>query len=303
MNFLILKLGATGDVVRTTPLLRRLDGEVSWVTAEKNLPLLKGLDRPVRTVSWEDRGHVTDHYYDLVINLEDDWETSAFLKELKYERIYGAHLDAGDKLVYTDDSRPWFDLSLTSRHGRAEADRLKLRNRETYQELIFRGLGFAFAGERYLLPDTPASDLSGDVAISPVAGAVWPMKKWAFYDELQRELEGRGLVVNVLPTRPSLLEHLADIAAHRCLVSGDSLPMHLALGRRVKCVSIFTCTSPWEIYEYGVQKKIISPRLEEFYYKRGWDEGATSAISLNQVSEAVEAQLGNVDAARKAAVY
>ena len=41
MSVLIIKLGATGDVVRTTPLLRRLDGSVSWVTAENNLPLLK----------------------------------------------------------------------------------------------------------------------------------------------------------------------------------------------------------------------------------------------------------------------
>ena len=45
MSVLIIKLGATGDVVRTTPLLRRFDGPVSWVTAENNLPLLEGIDR------------------------------------------------------------------------------------------------------------------------------------------------------------------------------------------------------------------------------------------------------------------
>src|SRR5437764_15441887 len=41
MKVLIIKLGATGDVVRTTPLLRQLDGLVSWITAENNLPLLE----------------------------------------------------------------------------------------------------------------------------------------------------------------------------------------------------------------------------------------------------------------------
>ncbi len=82
MNVLIIKLGATGDVVRTTPLLRRLDGSVSWVTAANNLPLIEGIDHEVRCVSWKNRKRVADTAYDLVINLEDDRETSSFLDEL-----------------------------------------------------------------------------------------------------------------------------------------------------------------------------------------------------------------------------
>jgi ADP-heptose:LPS heptosyltransferase len=78
MSVLIIKLGATGDVVRTTPLLRRLDGSVSWVTAENNLPLLQGIEREVRCVSWENRKLVADTTYDLVINLEDDGKRARF---------------------------------------------------------------------------------------------------------------------------------------------------------------------------------------------------------------------------------
>jgi ADP-heptose:LPS heptosyltransferase len=78
MSILIVKLGATGDVVRTTPLLRRLDGPVSWITAESNLALLQGIDREMRCASWEDRNRVADTAYDLVINLEDDRESSSF---------------------------------------------------------------------------------------------------------------------------------------------------------------------------------------------------------------------------------
>jgi heptosyltransferase-2 len=294
MNVLFLKLGATGDVVRTTPLLSRLEGDVSWVTAEKNLSLLQGLSREVRAVSWEDRCKIADTPYDLVINFEDDKETSAFLNELKYDRVHGACLNEKGELTYTDDSRSWFDLSLISRFGRTEADRLKLTNRGTYQGLTFKGLGFSFAGEKYFLPKSTPTGLTGDVAISSVAGAVWPMKKWAYYDELQRELEARGFVVNVLPTRATLLEHLADVQGHRCLVSGDSLPMHLALGSGVPCVSIFNCTSPWEIYGYGLQEKIVSPLLESFFYKRGYDRTATTAISVEKARDAVMAQLDSL---------
>jgi lipopolysaccharide heptosyltransferase II len=247
MSILIIKLGATGDVVRTTPLLRRLNGLVTWITAENNLTLLQGIDREVRCLSWENRKRVANTVYDLVINLEDDWESSRFLKELKFKQLFGAHLNGDDQLAYTSDSREWFDLSLISTYGREEADRLKLLNRRTYPELVFHGLGLGFCGEPYYLPPSLPTGLQGDVAISSTAGAVWPMKKWAYFDELKRELQAMGLKVNILQNRPSLLEHLADVQGHRCLVSGDSLPMHLALGSGVRCVSIFPCTSPWEI--------------------------------------------------------
>src|SRR6266576_1795608 len=291
MSVLIIKLGATGDVVRTTPLLRRLDSSVSWITAENNLALLQGIEREVRCVSWENRHRVADTAYDLVINLEDDRETSWFLKELKFKQLFGAYSNGHDRLAYTSDSRGWFDLSLISTYGREEADRLKLLNRRTYQELIFKGLGLGFSGETYYLPPSRPTGLKGDVAISSTAGPVWPMKQWAYYDELKNELESAGLKVNILQSRPSLLEHLADVQGHRCVVSGDSLPMHLALGSDVRCVSIFNCTSPWEIYGYGLQEKVISPFLEKFFYARDYDARATTAIMVVEVFSAVMNQL------------
>ena len=291
MGVLIIKLGASGDVVRTTPLLRRLDGMVVWITARNNLALLEGIDREVHCVSWEDRRRVADLTYDLVINLEDDPETSLFLHELKFKQLFGAYLNRDNQLAYTSDSREWFDLSLISAYGLAEANHRKLLNRRTYQELIFSGLGFEFNDEPYYLPPPRATGLQGDVAISTTAGSVWPMKKWAYYDELKSELESGGLKVNILESRPTLVEHVADVQGHRWLVSGDSLPMHLALGSGVSCVSIFNCTSPWEIYDYRIQKKIVSPLLEEFFYKRGYDRRATTAISVDEVFEAVMTQL------------
>jgi hypothetical protein len=157
--------------------------------------------------------------------------------------------------------------------------------------LIFDGLGFDFNGETYYLSPPCPTGLEGDVAISSTAGPIWPMKQWAYYDELRHELESAGLKVNILQSQPTLLEHLADVQGHRCVVSGDSLPMHLALGSGVRCVSLFNCTSPWEIYGYGLQEKIVSPLLERFFYKRGYDRSATTAISVEKVRDAVMAQL------------
>ncbi len=299
MNVLILKLGATGDVVRTTPLLHCFNqGPVDWITSAKNLELLAGAADHLHALTWEERERLSGKHYDLVINLEDDEGSSGFLRTISYDQLFGAYLTNVGALSYTDDARGWFDLSLISKHGREKADALKLRNRRTYQDLIFAGLGLKFEGQSYLFPRAKQTGLLGDVAISPTAGAVWPMKRWAFYDELISELEAEHLKVNVLPTRLTLREHLADVQGHTCLVSGDSLPMHLALGSGVQCTTIFTCTSPWEIYGYGLQRQLISPLLERFFYQRDFQAEATTAISCAQVMESVAAQLGLLAAER-----
>lgn len=291
MNLLIIKLGATGDVVRTTPLLEKLHGDVTWITAAKNLPLLKNLRPRLHALSWEQRDSVAAKNYDLVINLEDTQESCEFARTLKFEKLFGAFLGADGKMTYSEDSRGWFDMSLISRFGKVQADKLKLENRRSYQDLVFSGLGFKFAGEKYILPAPAKTNLHGDVAIAPKAGAVWPMKNWAYYAELKRELEVRGFVVNILPDRATLLEHLGDCKNHRVVVSGDSLPMHFGLGIGTHCVSLFTCTGPWEIYHYGIQTQITSPLLAEFFFQRGLDERAIKAVSLDEVLAATLAQL------------
>jgi ADP-heptose:LPS heptosyltransferase len=291
MNVLIAKLGATGDVVRTSTLLHRLKGHVTWITAAKNTVLLEGMGEDLRCFSWENREQARDRKYDLVINLEDTVDVGQFADSLGSAKRFGAYLNGSGEMRYTDDAKAWFDLSLISVHGRTEADRLKLKNRRTYQDLIFSGLGLRFDNDAYVLPTPVETGLRGDVAISPEGGPVWPMKNWVYYDELKQRLEARGLTVNKLPQRNSLLEHLCDVRNHRVLVSGDSLPMHLGLGTGVRCVTLFTCTSPWEIHDYGLQTKIVSPLLEEFFYKRGYDRRATTAISVDEVFDATMKQL------------
>ena len=71
MNVLIIKLGAAGDVVRTTTLLRRLTGQITWLTEAKNTVLLEGVKEGLKCVCWEQRDQTKDTLYDLVINLED----------------------------------------------------------------------------------------------------------------------------------------------------------------------------------------------------------------------------------------
>jgi hypothetical protein len=160
MNVLIVKLGATGDVVRTTPLLRQLSGQVTWLTAAKNTVLLDSLADNLRCFSWEERQLVPDIRYDLIINLEDTMEVGSYLKRHQAAQLFGAYVNSQNNLRYTNDSHGWFALSFISAYGREQADKLKLKNRRSYQELVFDGLGFRFDGEPYLLPAAIQTGLS-----------------------------------------------------------------------------------------------------------------------------------------------
>lgn len=287
MKTLIIKLNATGDVVRTTTLLRRLEGHVTWLTDPLNRVLLDGVSDRLQCITWPEKTALAGSSFDLVVNLEDAAEVAEFASTIAAAQTFGAVMGADGRVTYTDSASAWFDMSLVSRFGRRRADELKLANRRSYQELIFEGLGWSFAGETYVLPSVRSTSLAGDVALAPTAGPVWPNKNWAHYPALKRALEERGLRVNELPRRAHLLEHLGDVRNHRCLVGGDSLPMHIALGLGVPCVTIFNCTSPWEIYDYGLQTKIVSPLLADYFYSRESDERARAAIPLETVVEAV----------------
>ncbi len=71
--------------------------------------------------------------------------------------------------------------------------------------------------------------------------------------------------------------------------------MHLALAAGVQCVTIFNCTSPWEIYDYGLMTKLVSPLLGEHFYSRELDPRATTVITLKQVASAILHRLAQGD--------
>lgn len=290
-KLLIIKTGAAGDVLRTTPLLRSFrEWEIHWLTASENRDLLDGATLDKVMVQPAEVG--TDSSYDLVISLEDDADLlRAVFSRIRATRVFGSHPADNDGLTYSADANEWFDMSLISRFGRKRADELKLKNRDSYQSIIFRGLGLRFSGERYIMPEhLPHTGLKGDIAVAPKAGARWPIKNWHYFDRLIEDLS-RQYSVNVLPMRSTLLEHVADVRGHRFLISGDSLPMHIAIGYQIPSVAIFTCTSPWEIHGYELLTKVVSSKLEQYFYSREFDLDAVTALTYEEVFDVVSRKL------------
>lgn len=292
-NILIIKLGALGDVLRTTPLLRVLKGKVSWLTAREAAPLLLANPFIERLYLNEELDEAPPGGpFDLLFNLEDEPEAAALAARAETASLIGAYMTEGG-IRYTESARPWFDLSLISRFGRQRADEMKMANRLSYQEHIFSMIGRRFQGEEYIL-STPLTKavVPGLVGLEARAGSVWPMKRWNKYDALAEELAVAGFKVKFLEQRPRLEEYIEDINECEFVVSGDTLAMHVALALEKRVVAIFTCTTPHEIYGYARMVKVVSPCWEKHFYRRDFVPEAADAISVKTVFDAVRTLAG-----------
>ena len=288
MKTLIIKLGALGDVARTTALLRALEGEVTWVTRGAALPLLPR-QRLAAAHDITAADALRRQRFDLVLCLDDDREAAALASEVDSGTKIGTYLSPAGELRYTDSAAPWFDLGLISRLGKAEADRRKMANERPYQEFLFAMLGRKFSGEEYCI------DLAGHrmrqksgalrVGLDDRAGPRWPMKRWPGYRELAGLLAADGCQVSFFQQRPTLADFIGDIVACDLVVCGDTLTLHLALALGVRTVALFVCTSPAEIHGYGRLTKVASPLWKDYPYRREYSPEPGAAITAAEVHE------------------
>ncbi|MEK7390057.1 MAG: glycosyltransferase family 9 protein [Elusimicrobiota bacterium] len=284
---LIIKLGALGDVLRTTPLLRRLPGPVTWVTDSSSLPLLAGLPGIHRLLTPSQSASLRGRRYRRIINFDEDSRACRLASMMNSPSKIGAWIEDG-RITYCQASSPWFDMSLISRLGRREADRLKKRGQRVYQDYLFAACGLRFNGEEYLLPIRPARANPDAVALEARVGEKWPLKSWPGFAALRHRLGHQGLVPFELRARRRLSDYLADINRASIVVASDTLAMHVGLALRKQVVALFTCTSPNEIHGYGRLTKLVDRDLKKNFYLRTVPSRAKTSISLETALKAIE---------------
>ena len=195
VRILILKLGALGDVVRTSYLLPGLHTRfgpgtsITWVTASGALPLLRFNPYVSQLISIDQCkaqtaliGLCADPY-EWVISLDDEIESCGLATQVSAKRISGAYV-ASDAIHYTDDSRPWFDMGLISRFGKTKADQLKIENGLSHDAILGNMLGIAIEQPSFF--NNPTSEALARTMLHPLprrivglnlsAGKRWPSK-------------------------------------------------------------------------------------------------------------------------------
>ncbi len=292
MKTLIINIGPSGDVVRTTVLLRELGGEIYWLTKDNCVPFLKSkkIKKIICCENPEDIENIENIVFDLIISLNEEKDVLNIVKRLKTKKIIGVYFDKNEKIVYTPESSYWFDMSLASKFGKKRADELKMENRKSLPQILIEMIGKKWNGQEYDL-GIEGKNATKKIGIIKEVTGKWPNKGWKYYDELYLKLKNEGYDVAFLGLKPTIEEHIEDINNCEIVVCGDTLGMHIALALKKKVVTLFNCTSPNEIYDYGRLNKIVSPLLEKYFYKKEFNEEAVCAISLEEVYSAVKKAL------------
>lgn len=148
-RILIIKLGAIGDVIRTTPLIRKFRSEypgcfITWLTLTPAILPKQEIDEilpfDLRSITWLREG-----VFDIAVNLDKEKEAGALL----------AAINAADKFGYILKGNVIQPANPMAFHkfNTGMFDDVSKANKKSYCEEIFEVCGFRYAGEPYLFDD------------------------------------------------------------------------------------------------------------------------------------------------------
>jgi heptosyltransferase-2 len=199
-RILIVKLDATGDVLRTTSLLQPLraaypGAHVTWVTRREAVDVLKpnSLIDEVAPLDAEALLLLHTTTFDLVINPDASITSSRLATLARAREKRGFVLDAQERLQpLNEEAEQWYRMGLN--------DALKRRNERTYQSILL-GIAGLPAGEHPVIWQVSPGEAAfaaafaqraglrdGElrIGLNTGAGGRWRWKKWT--DEGQVEL-------------------------------------------------------------------------------------------------------------------
>src|SRR3989344_159979 len=143
MRILIIKIGALGDVVRTSFIAQALkdkynkeNPEIFWITDKKAKVFFMNNPYVNCVLTPKDKESLKKIYFDLVINLEEDVENAEFVSSLKCGKVEGVFLNKSGEIEYSENSSNWFNMSMISKFGKEKADVLKIENKKTHRHLM-----------------------------------------------------------------------------------------------------------------------------------------------------------------------
>jgi ADP-heptose:LPS heptosyltransferase len=288
----IIKLGAAGDVLRTTPLLRALDPattgmKILWVTHSPELLPTEACEAVRPTAATLAR--IAQGPWDFCWNLDKDPEACAIGASTKATEHRGYTLRAG--VPYPVDEGAWHKFATGIDNPYSH------RNRQSYVEEIFDITGLSFRKEEYWLRDTSAAARQRAAQLLPKhsaiglnigAGKRWPSRIWPVesWIELIELLKARGLQPVLLggPEEVEMSARLVDatgclasgvqpleifyaiIERCQCIVSAVTMAMHLAIGARTPLVLLNNIFNPHEFELYGRGEIVEPPTPCDCYY-------------------------------------
>jgi len=297
-RILIIKLGAPGDVLRTTALLpairRRFpQSEITWLTRREAAPLLENLWEIDRLLVLEENGFLMPQgeWFDWCINLDNEPVAASMASQVRADEISGFRLSERGKIFATNkEARKWLQMACF--------DRIKKENTRSYQSIMRGILGIPddeidpirisprdseIEWAKQFLEDL-GIETSAPIAFNTGSGDRWITKRWPMESFLElglllcEQAHGRILLVGgaiedeankllamerpdlfLYPGVLSMRRFMALLSRTRLLVTADTLAMHIGLGLQIPTVALFGATSAPEIEASGPILKLVSP--------------------------------------------
>jgi len=295
-NILVIKLGAAGDVLRTTPLLHKIKADhpaarIWWLTQSPDLVPRTHVDRILK---WTPENIETLGALDfsLLINLDKDHFACALANRLAAKEKQGYLLTPLGVTKPANEAANFKYLT-------GIFDDISKANTRSYMDEMFEICGYTFSGEKYIL-DAPKDTAFADVDTSkPIvgmntgAGIRWTSRLWATssWAELAKKLHAEGYNVILLggpdeDERNREIERLAGGAAkylghfpltqfiglvNKCtlLISGVTMAFHIGLALEKRIVLINNIFNKHEFGDLYGQGEIVEPDKECICYFRG----------------------------------
>jgi len=295
-NILIIKLGAAGDVIRTTPILAPLKKEhpharIWWLTQSPELVPTAKVDR---ILPWKSESLRTldGLHFSRLINLDKDSFACALASKLSADRKDGFILGKfGESEPANERARDKFITGIF--------DDVSIANRKSYPEELFEICGYEFNGEEYLLDapersEFPGLDLSRPlIGMNTGAGARWTSRLWAVSEwaELAKKLSHAGFNVVLLggPDEDPRNREIAELSngaaqyigyfplkrfiglVNECalIISGVTMGMHIAIALKKRLVLVNNIFNKFEFGDLYGLGEIIEPAKPCKCYFRG----------------------------------
>lgn len=288
----IIKLGAAGDVLRTTPLLRALDPansgtRVLWITHSPELLPQTACEALKPTATLLARLAATQ--WDFCWNLDKDIEACSLAAATNATECAGFTLRDG--LPWPVDERAWHKFATGVDNPYSKSNTL------SYVQEIFDIVGLPFKGEEYWLREPAEKSRlaaeailpgNGWVGLNTGAGWRWPTRIWSepHWASLIELLKREGLKPVILggPEEEGLNGRLAAATGchwpgvqcldvfqamiHRCdaLVTSVTQAMHLAIAAKTPLVLFNNIFNAHEFELYGRGEILGPPRPCDCFY-------------------------------------
>ncbi len=286
-KILIIKLGAIGDVIRTTPLLRRIreefpNAQITWLTHSPEILSKDWVDR-ILNVSTENIELLKNIDFDWLINLDKDGIAISFANSIKAKKKNGFTIDEfghAKPIATKAEEHKW----LTGLF-----DDLNKKNIKHYVQEIFDICGYAFNNEEYILKLEPSGKnwnidkTKKVIGLNTGCGGRWTSRLWPkeYWINLAKNLLSNGFEVillggeqendkNIFIQRESGAKYFGFFPLkifmdllNQCdtIVTAVTMAMHLAVGLKKNLILFNNIFNKNEFYLYE-RGEILEPDFE-----------------------------------------